>query len=30
VALTEKFIERKKAEYDELVREMKILKGNVE
>ena len=30
VALTEKFIERKKAEYDELVKEMKVLKGNVE
>ena len=29
VALTEKFIERKKAEYDELVREMEVLKGNV-
>ena len=30
IALTEKFIERKKVEYDELVKEMEILRGNVE
>ena len=30
IALTEKFIERKKAEYDELVKEMEMMRGNVE
>ena len=30
VTLTEKFIERKKQEYDELVKEMEVLKGNME
>jgi len=28
IALTEKFIERKKREYDELVRELEAIKGN--